>query len=310
MAELLQPAAYMYDVVIVGAGPAGLSAALVLGRCRRRVLVCDAGSPRNARARELHGYLTRDGIPPLDLLRAGREELRPYGIQPRQVKVTGIAIDPEGFAITLADGDRLQTRTVLIAGGVTDRLPDIPGLDECYGISVHHCPYCDGWEERDKSVAVVGQGAAGTGLSLSMKTWSDRVMLCSNGGARLLPAHREQLARHNIKVYESRIVRVDHEEGRVRGLVMARGDRIPCDAIFFTTGQRPQCDLPKELGCTLNKQGLVKTDRLGQTRVPGLYVAGDASHDVQFAIVAAAEGAKAAVAINKALQGRSGLAVT
>ena len=310
MAELLQPAAYMYDVVIVGAGPAGLSAALVLGRCRRRVLVCDAGSPRNARARELHGYLTRDGIPPLDLLRAGREELRPYGIQPREVKVTGIAIGPEGFAITLADGDRLQARTVLIAGGVTDRLPDIPGLDECYGISVHHCPYCDGWEERDKSVAVIGYGAAGTGLSLSLKTWSDRVILCSNGGARLRPAHREQLAQHNIEVRESGIVRVDHDDGHVRDLVMARGDRVPCDTIFFTTGQRPQCDLPRELGCTLNRQGLVKTDRLGQTRVPGLYVAGDASHDVQFAIVAAAEGAKAAVAINKALQQRAGLVLT
>lgn len=300
----------MYDVVIVGGGPAGLSAALVLGRCRRRVLLCDAGTPRNARARELHGYLTRDGIPPLDLLRAGREELRPYGIQPREVKVTGVTINPDGFAITLADGDRVQARTVLIAGGVTDRLPDIPGLDECYGLSVHHCPYCDGWEERDKSLCVIGQGAAGTGLSLSLNTWSDRVILCSNGPARLRPAHRQQLASHGVEVHESRIVSLEHDQGRVRHLAMKNGDRLACEAIFFTTGQRPQCDLPKELGCALNRQGLVKTDNLGQTRVPGLYVAGDASHDVQFVIVAAAEGAKAAVAINKALQARAGLAVT
>lgn len=301
----------MYDVVIVGGGPAGLSAALVLVRCRRRVLVCDAGSPRNARARELHGYLTRDGIPPFDLLKAGRDELRAYGLEPRDVKVTGVTIIPEGFfAITLANGDRVQARTVLIAGGVTDCLPAIPGLDECYGISVHHCPYCDGWEEREKSIAVVGHGAAGTGLSLSLKTWSDRVMLCSNGSARLRPPHREQLTRHNIEVHESRIVRVEHDHGRVSSLVMSNGDRLACDAIFSTTGQRPQCDLPRALGCALNKQGLVKTDRLGQTHVPGLYVAGDASHDVQFAIVAAAEGAKAAVAINKALQERAGLAAT
>jgi thioredoxin reductase len=193
---------------------------------------------------------------------------------------------------------------------VTDRLPDIPGLDECYGISVHHCPYCDGWEERDKSIGVIGQGAVGTGLSLSLKTWSDRVILCSNGGARLRPAHREQLARHGIEVHEPRIVALEHEHGRVRDLVLANGDRLSCDAIFFTTGQRPLCDLPRQLGCALNKQGLVKTDLLGQTCVPGLYVAGDASHDVQFAIVAAAEGAKAAVAINKALQERAGLALT
>lgn len=310
MAELLQPAAYMYDVVIVGGGPAGLSAALVLGRCRRRVLVCDAGSPRNARARELHGYLTRDGIPPVDLLRAGRDELRPYGIQPREVEVTGITSTPEGFAITLADGDRLQARTVLIAGGVADHLPDIPGLDECYGTSVHHCPYCDGWEERDKTLGVIGQGAAGTSLSLALKTWSDRVILCSNGPARLRPAHREQLAQHGVDVHESRIAALEHDDGRVRYLAMLNGDRLSCDAIFFTARQRPKCDLPRELGCALTKHGLVKTDRLGQTRVPGLYVAGDASHDVQFAIVAAAEGAKAAVAINMALQERAGLALT
>src|SRR5688572_29239677 len=150
----------MYDVVIVGGGPAGLSAALVLGRCRRRVLLCDAGAPRNARAQELHGYLTRDCIAPLDLLRAGRDELKPYGVELRDARVSAIAAAPEGFAVTLTDeleqrGGPLQsaasvnTRTVLIASGVRDTLPEIPGLDECYGISAHHCPYCDGWEERE-----------------------------------------------------------------------------------------------------------------------------------------------------------------
>jgi len=300
----------MYDVVIVGGGPAGLSAALVLGRCRRRVLLCDAGTPRNERARELHGYLTRDGIAPLDLLRAGRGELRPYGIELREIRVSDIAIVPDGFTVALADGGGVNARTVLIAGGVSDRLPDIPGLDECYGISAHHCPYCDGWEEREKTIAVIGNGASGTGLALSLKTWSDRVILCSNGRARLERAHRDRLAAHGIEVHEGRIAAVEHERGRARFLALASGDRISCEALFFTTRQRPQCDLPKELGCALTRHGLVKTDHLGQTRVPGLFVAGDASRDVQFAVVAAAEGAKAAVAINKALQERAGLAVT
>jgi thioredoxin reductase len=300
----------MYDVVIVGGGPAGLSAALVLGRCRRRVLLCDAGTPRNERARELHGYLTRDGMPPLELLSAGRRELTPYGIELRDVRVTGVDTNPDGFTVAMADGGTANTRTVLIASGVSDDLPDIAGLDECYGITAHHCPYCDGWEERDKTIAVIGNGASGSALALALKTWTDKVLFCTNGRARLHATHLRQLAAHDIEVHEGRIARVEHERGRVTFLAVDGGDRIACDAIFMSTHQSPQCALPKVLGCDLNRQGLVKTDHLGQTRVPGLYVAGDASRDVQFVIVAAAEGAKAGVAINKALQARAGLAVT
>lgn len=299
----------MFDVVIIGGGPAGLSAALVLGRCRRRVLVCDAGRPRNARARELHGYLTRDGMPPLELLRVGRDELCRYGIDVRAVEVTGISRLAEGFEMTLGDGSRVPARTVLIASGVLDELPRIPGVEACYGVTVHHCPYCDGWEARDKAIGVIGQGTGGTALALALKTWSDRVTLCSHGPARLKPSQREQLARHRIEVHESRIAALEHQCGSVRHLMMANGARIACDAIFVAARQRQQCELPRQLGCELTRHGLVKTDHLGQTGVPGLYVAGDASRDVQFAIVAAAEGAKAAVAINKALQAAAGLTV-
>ena len=299
----------MYDVVIVGGGPAGLSAALVLGRCRRSVVLCDTGQPRNARAQALHGFLTRDGTPPLDLLRIGREELRPYGIEPRACQVTGVTPVDDGFYVTVAGGERLSARAVLIATGVADRLPGIPGLQECYGISVHHCPYCDGWEKRDRTIAVIGQGSSATGLALSLKTWTDHVVLCSNGRSHLQPSHRQKLEAHAIPVHDAAISRLEHEEGMVRRIVLVGGDAVACDAVFCTTAQRQQCELPRQLGCLLTRHGLVKTDHLGQTRVPGLYVAGDASRDVQFAIVAAAEGAKAAVAINKALQARAGLAV-
>ena len=298
----------MFDVVIVGGGPAGLNAALVLGRCRRRVLLCDAGRPRNARARELHGFLTRDGAPPLDLLRLGREELRPYGVETRAVTVTGIERRADGFAISLADGNDVTARMVLVASGVQDDLPDVPGMEECYGTSVHHCPYCDGWEARDKRIAVIGPGNGGAGFALSLKTWSDQVMLCSNGPSRLKPEQRTQLAQQAIEIHESRITALDHEDGHVRHLVMTDTARIPCDKVFLVTHQRPQCQLPKQLGCPVTPRGLVKTDRFGHTGVPGLYVVGDASRDVQFAIVAAAEGAKAAVAINQALQKSAGLA--
>ncbi len=297
----------MFDVVIVGGGPAGLSAALLLGRCRRRVLLCDAGRPRNARARELHGFLTRDGTPPAELRRLGREELRPYDVKIRAVTVTGVSRSRDRFEVALSTGRRVESLMVLIASGVMDDLPRVPGIDECYGVSVHHCPYCDGWEARGKRIVVIGHGTSGTALALSLKTWSDRVTLCSHGPARIAPEHRRQLTGHAIDVRESRIASLDHNAGRVRHVVMEDGTRIACDEIFVITRQRPQCPLPKRLGCAVTRQGLVKTDRFGHTGVEGLYVVGDASRDVQFVIVAAAEGAKAAVAINKALQARAGL---
>jgi thioredoxin reductase len=305
----LHPDTAVYDVIVIGGGPAGLSAALVLARCRRQVLVCDAGQPRNARSQALNGYLTRDGVPPLSFLQLAREELRRYDIEPVATIVTDVASTKEGFRVTLDNGRVVESHTVLVATGVRDKVPEIPGVEESYGISVHHCPYCDGWEVRDRAIVVLGSGASAAGLALSLKTWSKRVTICSNGRGRVQARHRQQLAEQHIALHERRIERVEHEEGRVQRIVFDAGDPLPCDAIFFTTGQEPQCDIPQRLGCEITRKGAVKTDLLGKTCVPGLYVAGDASRDVQFVIVAAAEGAKAAVAINKALQARAGQAV-
>jgi thioredoxin reductase len=299
----------MYDVVIVGGGPAGLSAALVLGRCGRRVLVCDSGTPRNAVSTALHGYLTRDGVPPLELLRLGRQELRAYDIELREVSVTDITRGAEGFSVTIGNSEQLHAHSVLLATGLRDELPAVPGIEQCYGITVHHCPYCDGWEHRRKALAVIGHGAGGAGLALSLKTWSDLVVLCTNGEPRLNRKQLEQLALHQIPLRQERLERIVHENGLVRAIVPTAGGAIQCDAIFF--GGRPiqQSELPRRLGCEFTGKGTVKTDNLGETCVSGVYVVGDASRDVQFAVVAAAEGAKAGVAINKALQARAGLVV-
>ena len=269
--------------------------------------MCDAGQPRNARSQALHGYLTRDGTPPLEFIRLGREELRRYGIEPREVAVTEVIRRHDHFEVVLATGERVRTWTVLLATGVEDDVPAIPGVDECYGRSVHHCPYCDGWEVRDRRVAVLGEAVSPVGLALALKTWTSRLIALTNGRVRISRAQRHQLAAEQIELYQAPIAHVEHDAGRMTAVVLTSGERVACDAMFFTAPQRQQCELARRLGCEFTRKGTVKTDNLGNTCVPGIYVVGDASRDVQFVIVAAAEGAKAGVAINKALQLRAGL---
>jgi thioredoxin reductase len=291
----------MFDVLVVGGGPAGLSAALMLGRCRRRVLICDFGEPRNRRATALHGYLTRDGIAPSSFNEIGRRELPVYGVEFRSVGVTAAARHDDHYRVTLADGANETARFLLLATGVIDDLPAISGLDECYGRSVFHCPYCDGWEWRDRRLAAVGHGAHVTPLALALRTWSTDVVLCTNG-YRVGTRHRERLARNGIVVHRERITRIDHHGGLLTSIVLASHEVVPRDAVFFSTGQHPQSALALSLGCTFTHHGTVKTGNLCDTNVPRVFVAGDASRDAQFVVVAAAEGIKAAVAINKALQ--------
>jgi thioredoxin reductase len=291
----------VYDVIVVGGGPAGLSAALMLGRCRRKVLVCDRGEPRNRRSNGLHGYLTRDGVRPLDFNALGRRELAPYGIELRPVSVSSAVRRRGSFLVSLADGARAHARFLLLATGVADELPKLDGIADCYGRSVFHCPYCDGWEWRDRKLAVLGSGRKGAGLALALRTWSSDVRLCTRGN-RIPAEARGRLARNGISMITTPIRRLEHRRGLLTRLVLRDGSQIPVDAIFFTTGQHPQDDLAARLGCTFTPHGTVNTGRSSETNVPGVFVAGDASRDAQFVVVAASEGVKAAVAINQALQ--------
>jgi thioredoxin reductase len=291
----------MYDVIIVGAGPAGLSAALMLGRCRRSVLICDTGQPRNAASHALHGYLSRDGIPPRDLLAIGRKELERYDtVEFRGEEVVDAECHKEAkrFEVVLQSGERFQSRKLLIATGVVDNLPEVEGIRELYGKSVFHCPYCDGWEVRDRPLAVYGRGEKGYGLALELTVWSRDLLLCTNGPCELRDNQRERLERNRIVVREESIVRLEGKDGILDHVVFANGERVPRRALFFTEGQFQQSHLSTRLGCDFNEKGTVRTGKYETTHLPGLFVCGDASRRVQWVVVAAAEGAEAAFAIN------------
>ena len=291
------------DVIIVGAGPAGLSAALVLGRACRQVLVFDTGRPRNYASRSLHGFLSRDGVDPFELRHLGLKDLLRYDtVRVEHAEVTHATREADGtFSVQLLDGREFVARRLLLATGVVDNLPDVPGFEEMYGRSVFHCPYCDGWEVRGQPLAVYGCNKRGYGLAVELLGWSHDIVLCSDGACELDHADLDTLQRNGIPVREERIARLEGHDGQLERIVFDNGEALPRRAMFFTTGQTQASRLANSLGCEFNAKGTVRTGPYEMTDVPGLYVAGDASRHVQWVIVAAAEGAEAAYAISQDL---------
>ena len=291
-----------WDAIVVGGGPAGLSAALVLGRCRRRVLVCDAGEPRNRHSHQLHAYLTRDGVPPAEFLDMARAGLSAYpGVEIRRCTVAGAERAGRQFVLRLADGTQARSRKLLLATGVRDELPRIEGIEEFYGRTVHHCPYCDGWESRDEPVAVYGRRRRAFEMSRAMTAWSDDIVLCSDGAAGLTTEQKRQLARNGVRIIEERILRLAGSDGQLDAIVFAGGRRLARRRMFFDLPSHAQSELPRQLGCRMRRDGSVHCSGYEATDVPGVFTAGNVAGDVQLVVFAAAEGAKAAFGINLSL---------
>jgi thioredoxin reductase len=272
------------------------------------VLVCDSGGQRNIRARAIHGYLGRDGTAPHEFLCLARAELRRYDtVECRDLEVVDARREGDRFLVRTADGARLAGRRLLLATGVVDELPDLDGLPDLYGISVHHCPYCDAWEWRDQPLAVYGPPEQGTALALALTAWSSDVLLCSGGR----PVPRDAfagLSSAGVVVREEPVLRLEGRHGFLERIVFAAGEAAARKALFLCNSQRQRSSLPERLGCRFNDKGAVDTGKCEATNVPGVYVAGDASREAQFVIVASAEGAEAGIAIHKSLmveEGRS-----
>lgn len=267
----------MYDVIVVGAGPAGLSAALVLGRQRRRVLVVDAGEPRNAPAAEMHMYLGRDGGSPADLLVDGRAEVDAYPtVQRRSGRVATVKGEVDGFEVELAGGERESARRLLLATGQVDSPDDVPGLAERWGASVFHCPFCHGYETTGKSLAVLGNGVGAMLAAYVRDRFSDDVVLCTNGPGTLPPPVAELLPARGIAVLETPLTAV---EGELDGLTLrfADGSTLARDAVYHRAPTHQSADLAEQLGAELLPDGCVQVDEFGHTTVPGVFAAGDSA---------------------------------
>ncbi len=284
-----------YDVAIVGGGAAGLSAALVLGRARRRVVVIDAGEPRNAPAAHMHGFLSRDGMPPADLLRLGRDEARGYGVQFSSGEVAEIG---PGFVLRLSGGETLEARRLLIATGAGDQLPDVEGAQERWGRDLLHCPYCHGWEVRDQPLGVLATGPGSVEHAQLVRQWSDDLVFFAHT-YELAENEREQLAARGIRVVDEEVRRLVVEDDRLRGVVLADGRLVERAALFIRPDLRPRVNgLLQPLGCEVDDQGFVLVDASGSTTAPGVWAAGNAANPRAQVITAAGEGSAAAIAIN------------
>lgn len=292
----------MYDVLIVGGGPAGLSAAMLLGRCMRKVALFDTGEYRNAYSHAMNGFISRDGTPPQEFLQLARQDLVKYEVAFKQKRIIKIMKEGEMFQATDEEDQIYLSRKVLLATGLCDRWPPLPGAEPFYGTSIHHCPYCDGFESKNKPLAAYGKDRKGVGLSLSLKTWSNEVMLFTDGTNKLTRQDRELLARNGVQINTAAIARLEGEGRQLQHIHLKNGQIEHREVMFFATGTDQQSDLARQLQCDFTSKGVVKTYKHQQTNVPGLYVAGDAARDMQLVIVAAAEGTKAAVAINIELQ--------
>ena len=285
----------MYDVVIVGGGAAGLSAALVLGRARRRVLVIDGGAPRNAPAAHMQGFLSRDGMPPAELLAAGRAEVIGYGVEVVSDQV--LAIEP-GFIVRLAGGRVVTGRRILVATGVGDELPDIPGVRERWGKDLLHCPYCHGWEVRDQPLGVLGTHPMSVLHAQLVRQWSDDVAYFVHTND-LTSAEQAQMKARGIRIVCGEVARLVIDDGRLTGVELTDGQVIARAAVFVRPGNLPHADgLLAGLGCELDAAGFAMVDATGGTTTPGVWAAGNVVDPRAQVITSAGAGSAAAIAIN------------
>lgn len=290
----------MYEVIVVGGGPAGLSAALTLGNLRRSVLVLDAGEQRNLPSHAVHNYLGLEGISPRELLERGRAEARRAGAELRSGRVVDVRPGEDGFLVAVEGQPDLAARRIILATSLVDVTPDIEGFASFYGTSVFHCPICDAATFADRTVVVLSWGPKAAAYTFELRHWTKALTLVTHGQP-IDADDRARLERQGVRVRTDRVARLEGQDGQVARVVLDGGDTIPCEGAFFNIGHRPRNELARTLGCELVEEGFVKVDAAYQTSVPGVYAAGDITSREEAVADAVAEGFIAACNVNTSL---------
>jgi thioredoxin reductase len=287
------------DAVVVGGGPAGLSAALVLGRARRQVLVLDTGRPANVKSSSIGGLLGQSGVAPVELRRAGREQLVDLPtVEVREAAVIDADTTVDSVSVSLSDGGRVSARALVLAHGLSYEPPALPGIESLWGHSVFHCPFCDGWEVRDRALAVHGNGPEAVRSALVVSGWSSEVVLLTDGPAQFGDADRAVLDAAGVRVREEPIRQLAGHDGGLDRVEFASGPAEECDALFVRTRRGQPNGLAEALECELTAGGTIVTDGDGRTAVAGVYAAGDAATERLRSVAAAiGTGSRAALAV-------------
>ena len=306
MQMMTNPKQEQYDVVVVGGGAAGLSGALTLARARRSVLVVDSGEPRNAPAAGVHGYLTRDGMSPAELLETGRAEVRKYGGRIRSGGVTSATPVEDGFRVSIDDSTTVGARRLLVATGLIDELPDIPGVRERWGRDVIHCPYCHGWEVRDGAIGILGTGPMAVHGALLFRQWSADVVLFQHTAPALSGEQAEQLTARGITVVDGEVAALEVRDDRLAGVRLRSGEFIARQAVVVAPRFTARADVLGALGLEPTEMRIgdyvagshIATDAPGVTTIPGVWVSGNVTDLLGQVVSVAAAGVQAGAAIN------------
>ena len=280
-----------FDVIIIGGSYAGLSAAMTLGRSLRRTLVIDCGEPCNRQTPRSHNFLTQDGKAPGEILMLAKEQVKEYPtIQFHNGRAaTGTKAD-NGFDITTESGETFTGRKLIVAAGIKDQIPDIPGFAESWGISVIHCPYCHGYEYRSRVTGILANGEAASHYASLIRNLTDNLVILTNGASDFTPEQTEQIARHNIKVIETDVAELEHDQGQLKNVVLNNGERIKLDAMYASLPFVQSTDIPESLGCELTEHGYIEVEHGQKTTVHGVFACGDSATMVRSVANAVASG--------------------